>query len=699
MTDHARAYPATRRDDTVEVLHGVEVPDPYRWLEDPDSGETKAWVAAQNAVTQEHLSALPARAWFQRVMEGIVGSPRVGVPDRHGTHLVVTRNDGTQEQDVWYAVRSPEDVASGGRVLIDPNQLSAHGSTSVGGVTVSLDDSLLAYALSDAGSDWMTIRVLDLATGEPVDDVVEQVKFSLATWLPDHASYLYLHFPTQGGATGTDASELPGGRLMLHRLGRPQPEDELVLEFPDQPRLFATPETSHDGRWVIVHLAEGTERNNRLWAFPVEDGPAGSRLGEPVRVVDEVCAAYEFIRTDGDELYLRTDADAPAGRVVKVDLGRARETGGAEFAPVLPESDATLLHVVAGGDELIAYSLEDAQPRLRRYGLDGTPRGEVAVGPGGLTGLSAHVGTPDVFIGVSTVTTRSQPLHLDLSTGTLTRLPLPEGGTFTPPEVVTQRRRATSKDATRVPYFLVHRADLDLDQPRPTLLYGYGGFDVPVLADFRPAWPAWLAAGGVLAIANLRGGGEYGAAWHDAGRLRHKQNVFDDFIAIAEALQAEGVTTPAQLALHGGSNGGLLVGATMTQRPELAAVALPAVGVHDMLRFHRFTIGGAWTSDFGSPDDPEMFQVIRAYSPLHNVREGTAYPATLVTTGDHDDRVVPAHSHKFTSTLQHAQRGPAPVLTRVQTSAGHGMGKPSSVVAAETADLLAFAAAHTGLTP
>ncbi len=691
--------PTTRRDDTVDVLHGVSVPDPYRWLEDPDSAETKAWVEAQNAVTRKHLDALPSLPFFQRTMEAVMRSPRVGVPDRHGEHLLVTRGGGTTEQDVWYAVRSPAEVASGGRVLIDPNAMSADGTVSVSSVTVSLDDRLVAYALSEAGSDWNTLHVLDLETGADTGDVVSQVKFCEATWLPDHASYLYLHFPTSGAATGTEAAELPGGRLMLHRLGRPQDRDELVLEFPDRPRLFATPQVSHDGRWVVVDLAEGTERRNRLWAFPVEEGPDGSRLGEPIKVVDEERATYTFVRTDGDVLYLHTDEDAPAGKVVRVDLAATRDTGAAEFTEVVPESETTIIHVGAGGDELLVVSLDDAQPRVRRHALDGSSRGDVPVGAGGLTGLNAHVGSTDVFIGVSTVTTRSQPWHLDLASGELVALPLPEGDAFTPPEVTTERRRATSTDGTAVPYFLIHRADLALDRPRPTLLYGYGGFDIPVLADFRPAWPAWLAAGGALVIANLRGGGEYGSAWHDAGRLRNKQNVFDDFIAVAEALQADGVTTAAQLAIHGGSNGGLLVGATMTQRPDLAAVALPAVGVHDMLRFHKFTIGGAWTSDFGSPDDPEMFEVIRAYSPLHHVADGTPYPATLVTTGDHDDRVVPAHSHKFTATLQHAQAGPAPVLTRVQTAAGHGMGKAAGVVAAETADLLAFAAAHTGLDP
>jgi prolyl oligopeptidase len=489
---------------------------------------------------------------------------------------------------------------------------------------------------------------------------------------------------------------------MRHRLGTPQSEDELVLEFTDNPRMFATPVASHDGRWLFVHLSEGTDERNRLWVYPMSDADGMTRIGEPLRVVDEVRARYELVRTDGDLAYLHTDADAPLGKVVRVDLAGLDGDGAARFEDVVSETGAALDLVKAAGDDIVAVYLEDAQPRIRRFGLDGIARDEVPVQAGAVLAVHGEVGSDEAFIGTASVMTPSTSYVVDLADGAATVLDdlAPAGrDEFVPPTLVSERRRATSRDGTQVPYFLIRRSDLDLDAPRPTLLYGYGGFNIPVLADFRATFAGWLAAGGVLAVANLRGGSEFGATWHDAGRLTDKQNVFDDFAAVGDHLVAQGVTTHGQLAVHGGSNGGLLVGATLTQRPDLAAVALPAVGVLDMLRFHLFTIGAAWVSDFGSPEDPEMFDTLLAYSPLHNVKEGGAYPATLVLTGDHDDRVVPAHSFKFVATLQRAQAGEAPVLARIETSTGHGPGKPAAVLAAECADLLTFAAEHTGLVP
>jgi prolyl oligopeptidase len=473
-----------------------------------------------------------------------------------------------------------------------------------------------------------------------------------------------------------------------------------VLEFPDEPRLTITPQLSHDGRWLVVALHDGTSEKNRLWVYPVSTQAGAARLGAPRRLVDEAYAGFDFLRTDGSRLYLVTDHEAPLRRVVSVDLDAAAD-GTVEVVEVVAESDGQLEHVAAVGEELLAVHLVDATPRVSRYRLDGTPLGVVDLPGGAVVAVNGDVGDDEVFLGTSSVTRRLASYRLALGSGELTALDLSPAHavTWRPPEVSTERRRATSRDGTEVPYFLVRRADVPADAPRPTLLWGYGGFNIPVLASYRPVFAGWLAAGGVLALANLRGGGELGTAWHDAGRLERKQNVFDDFAAVAEHLVATGVTTHRRLALHGGSNGGLLVGATLVQRPDLAAVALPAVGVMDMLRFHLFTIGAAWVSDYGSPEDPEMFEVLLGYSPLHNVRAGTSYPATMVTTGDHDDRVVPAHSLKLTAALQHAQSGSAPVIARVETATGHGFGKPSALVAEETADLLAFAAEHTGLVP
>jgi prolyl oligopeptidase len=693
-------YPRTRRDDTVETLHGQEVADPYRWLEDPDSPETRAWVAEQNRLSRAHLDGLASHPWFEDTMSRIVRSPRAGTPDRVGSRYVVSRNDGTQQQDLWFVADSLEELAAGGRLLLDPNSFSADGTSSLAGYDVSEDGRWLAYQVSDGGSDWTSIRLRDLEAGHDVDDVVTKVKFSDATWLPD-GSYLYSWYPTEGAGVGTEAGVLPGGQVRRHRVGERQADDELLLEFPEDPRIGASPKLAHDGRWLAMHIHEGTSEKNRLWFYPVGTQGGASTVGEPLKVVDEPTAGFHVVRFDGDQVYVHTDLDAERGRVVRLDLTSFPDTGRVDLVEVVPESDAAIEQVRAVGDELLVVRLADARPRITRHALDGSEVAVVDVDGGQVMAVHGKAGEDEVFLGLSSVTRQLASYRLDLTTGTVEEVTglEPAGEVWTPPEVVSERRRATSPDGTEVPYFLVHRADVPLDAPRPTLLWGYGGFNVPELARYRPAYAGWLAAGGVLVIANLRGGGEFGSAWHDAGRLERKQNVFDDYLAVADHLVDSGVTTHDRLALYGGSNGGLLVGAAITQRPDVAAVALPSVGVMDMLRFHLFTIGAAWVSDYGSPEDPEMFPVLRAYSPLHNLRDGTAYPATLVLTGDHDDRVVPAHSFKLTAALQRAQGGDAPVLARIETSTGHSLGKPLTVVAAETADLLAFAAEHTGLRP
>ncbi|MER7250050.1 prolyl oligopeptidase family serine peptidase [Kribbella sp. NPDC000426] len=681
------AYPESRRDDVVETLHGRDIADPYRWLEDPDSPDTQDWVRRQNEFTEAELSGYPERAWFQTTMSAILARPRAGVPTKKAGWYFVGRNDGTQAQDVIYVAESLDELLSGGRVLIDPNTLSEDGTDSLGSFTVSPDGKYFAYGINESGSDWTTFRLLDIASGEQVDDVVSEAKFSEAVWLPDSSAYLYLHYPTSGRSEGTETKSLSGGRLTLHKVGTPQSEDELVLSFPGEDQIFIGPEVSEDDRYLVVHISEGTDPATRLWVYPItSDG-----LGEPVKVVDKFADEIAFVRMSGEQLVLRTDRDASRGRVVLSSLD-------GEFADLIPEGEATLQAVRGTADGLATLTLVDAQPVLTLYGLDGSGARVVDVPGGGVVDLHAGPEYDELFIGLSTTTDPTLSYVVSSGSGDVRALPeLVRGsGGFTPPQVTVTRRIAAGRD---VPYFLITRSDLDFSTPRPTLMWGYGGFRIPIQADYRPGWPAWLAAGGVLVIANLRGGGEYGTEWHDAGRLKNKQNVFDDFIAVAEHLRDTGVTTPAQLAVHGRSNGGLLVGAVMTQRPDLFAVALPGVGVLDMLRFHKFTVGAAWASDFGLPDDPEQFEDLLAYSPLHRVSEGTAYPATLVVTGDHDDRVVPLHSHKFIAALQHAQAGPQPVLTRVEVNTGHGFGKPAAMIAAEWADLLAFAAHHVGLEP
>jgi prolyl oligopeptidase len=693
-------FPETRRADVVEVLHEQPISDPYRWLEDPDSDETADWVKRQNEFTAAYLDSLPDRSWFLDTMQQAMRQPRAGVPFKRAGYYFVSRNDGTQNQDVIYVAPSLAELLASGRVLVDPNTFSEDGTSSLTSLTVSGDGQLVAYGVSEAGSDWTTFRLLRLATGDLVDDALIQTKFSQAEWLPDHRSYVYTHFDHAGAADGTGTAALPGPKLRLHRIGDPQDHDELILEFPENDQLMFWAEVTDDDRYLLVSIVEGTENKNRLWVYPIIWGER-SELGSPIKIIDEPIAEFGLAGSDASILYLRTDLDAEAGRLVAVDLESFSYGREISWYEVLAQSEHTLSDARAAGDGFILIYLADAQPLVVNVGLDGGSPQIVDVTGGAVVGLYAKRGDPEAFVGLSSVTTPTRSYLIDTGSSAATSLAglLQQRPEVVAPETVVERRVATSKDGWPVPYFLITPVDVDRSRPQPTLLYGYGGFKIPVLADYRPGWPCWLAAGGLLAIANLRGGGEFGTAWYEGGRLANKQNVFDDFAAVAEHLKQTGVTTTPQLALHGRSNGGLLVGAVMTQHPDLAAVAVPAVGVLDLLRFHLFTIGAAWISDYGNPDNAEQFAQALAYSPLHNVRPGTSYPATMVLTGDHDDRVVPLHSHKFTAALQHAQASDQPILTRIEVSTGHGLGKPTALIAAEWADLLAFAAHYTDLRP
>jgi prolyl oligopeptidase len=633
-------------------------------------------------------------------MQQAMRQPRAGVPFKRAGYYFVSRNDGTQNQDVIYVAPSLAELLASGRVLVDPNTFSEDGTSSLTSLTVSGDGQLVAYGVSEAGSDWTTFRLLRLATGDLVDDALIQTKFSQAEWLPDHRSYVYTHFDHAGAADGTGTAALPGPKLRLHRIGDPQDHDELILEFPENDQLMFWAEVTDDDRYLLVSIVEGTENKNRLWVYPIIWGER-SELGSPIKIIDEPIAEFGLAGSDASILYLRTDLDAEAGRLVAVDLESFSYGREISWYEVLAQSEHTLSDARAAGDGFILIYLADAQPLVVNVGLDGGSPQIVDVTGGAVVGLYAKRGDPEAFVGLSSVTTPTRSYLIDTGSSAATSLAglVQQRPEVVAPETVVERRVATSKDGWPVPYFLITPVDVDRSRPQPTLLYGYGGFKIPVLADYRPGWPCWLAAGGLLAIANLRGGGEFGTAWYEGGRLANKQNVFDDFAAVAEHLKQTGVTTTPQLALHGRSNGGLLVGAVMTQHPDLAAVAVPAVGVLDLLRFHLFTIGAAWISDYGNPDNAEQFAQALAYSPLHNVRPGTSYPATMVLTGDHDDRVVPLHSHKFTAALQHAQASDQPILTRIEVSTGHGLGKPTALIAAEWADLLAFAAHYTDLRP
>ena len=696
------SYPESRRDSTSENLHGHEVADPYRWLEDPDSEETRAWVDAQRSATEAYLETLPNRSWFSETMRAVASRPRAGIPHSYAGWYFLNRNDGTMPQDVWHVGRSVEEVADpAARVILDPSGWSEDATSSLSTFTVSDDGRLMAVARSDAGSDWQRVRVLEVATGEDIGEPELVTKFAEPTWLPDNASYLYNAFADLGDAVGTQTGALGRPRVMRHTLGGGP--DELVADLPELDRVIFDWDVSHDGRWLWLLPREGTENRNMLWAHVLETRDGRTEIGPRLTLVGEPDAEYTVIRSVGEPgrgavLLVLTDLDAPRGRVVSFDLDVALAGGDAAPRTVIAEGDDVIAGVIATGEHLLVERLVDATPRISRYDLDGTDLGAVDLPAGATVSSDGSPRRRHAYVGISTVTEPTAAYEIDSATGATRALNLVDSGSGVAGPYSIERHRATSQDGTKVPYFLI-RPENGPTSPSPTLLYGYGGFKIPVLADYRPGWSGWLAAGGVLVIANLRGGGEYGSDWYDDGRLDNKQHVFDDAIAVAEHLVATGVTTPAQLTIHGRSNGGLLVGAVMTQRPDLFAVALPTVGVLDILRFHKFTIGAAWMSDYGNPDDAHDFEVELAYSPLHNVREGTSYPATLIATGDHDDRVVPLHSHKFTATLQHAQAGEAPILTRIETSTGHGAGRPSLVLAAEWADLLAFAAHHTGLVP
>jgi prolyl oligopeptidase len=693
-------YPLSRRGDVVETLHGQQIADPYRWLEDPDDPETVDWVERQNTVSEAYLASLPERPWFVCTMTAVLHRPRAGVPFCRGGRYVVARNDGHTDQDIWYVADSLAELRAGGRVLVDPNRLSSEGRASLQSLTISADGRYAALGLSESGSDWQSFRLRDLTTGEDVPDPPITTKFCSAEWLPDGRSFVYLDFG-HSGDDGTGTGALSGGRLKLHRIGQPTEEDEQILAFPENDQIFLYGKVIGVDRYLAVTITEGTDSRNRLWLYPLRGAEGRTVLGEPVKIIDDAVAAMLPIELVDGRLYLETDLDAPRGRVVWTDPAQPQGADGRpELREVYRAGADTLLAIEPAGGGMAVSTLSDVTPVVQVLEWDGTVRHRLPLTGGSLVGLNGRDDDHELFVGLSSVTSPASAYRVDTRTGAVESLEdlVPVGDVDVPePAVAVQRCRATSADGTEVPYFLI--TPEGWSGAGPTLLWGYGGFKIPIFADYRPGWTGWLAAGGALVIANLRGGGEFGTDWYHAGRLAQKQNVFDDAIAVAEDLIATGVTTADRLAVHGRSNGGLLVGALITQRPDLFAAAVPGVGVMDLLRFHRFTVGAAWKSDYGDPDDADDFAVALAYSPLHKITEGGSYPATLVLTGDHDDRVVPLHSHKFIAALQWAQSGDAPVLTRIETATGHGAGKPTTLVAAEWADLLAFCAHHTGLAP
>ena len=670
-------YPATRKAEVTEELHGTQVPDPYRWLEDDNAAETKSWVTAQNEVTESFLKTVPQRAEIRKRLADLWNFERTGEPQEYGGKWFFTHNTGLQNQSV---LKVSDTLDGEGRLLLDPNTLSEDGTVALANFTPSEDGKLLGYSISRGGSDWNEILVRDVATGKNTGDHLNWVKFSGISWAKDGSGFYYSRYdaPPEGAAL-TQKNEFQ--KLCFHKIGTPQSEDSVIYERKDQPRWGFGGGLTEDGKFLVIHVTEGTDPKNRFFYRPVD----GDKV---IELLADADASYDFIGNNDGVFYFRTDLNAPRHRIIAIDVAKPERSAWKE---IIPQSKDLLQEASMVGGKLVVEYLKDAKSAVAVYDPAGTKVRDVDLpGIGSAAGFQGREKDKQTFYTFTGFTDPGAIYRYDLDSGISTLWKRPKVG-FDGSAYETKQVFATSKDGTKVPLFIVHKKGLTLDGSHRTLLTGYGGFNISITPGFSIGRAVWLERGGVLAVANLRGGGEYGSDWHLAGTRLQKQNVFDDFIAAAEWLVNEKYTSSKKLAIQGGSNGGLLVGACMTQRPELFGAALPAVGVMDMLRFHKFTIGWAWEKDYGSAENAEEFKALLRYSPYHVLKSGMRYPATMVTTADHDDRVVPAHSFKFAARLQECQAkdGP-PVLIRIDTSAGHGAGTALSKMIDKTADEWAF---------
>jgi prolyl oligopeptidase len=680
------AYPHSRAADIVEMQFGDPVRDPFRWLENDvrNDKEVRDWVTAQNGVTETYLDTLPGRDIFTARMRELFNFERSGVPRKGGSRYFFTKNNGLQNQSVLY-VR--DGLAGKDRILIDPNPWAKDGATALAEWQPSDDGRFLLYAIQDGGTDWRTLRVIDVATGKMLEDKVEWVKFSGLAWKPDGSGFFYSRFPEPDEENKFQSANVDQA-VYFHVIGTPQSADRKIYATPDRPKLGHSAQVTDDGQWLLITSAQGTDDRYELHVAKLDGKPI-----RPRALVTGLDHDWQLAGSVGKIFYFRTDKDAPRGRLVTLDATRAN----AKPREIVAESADTLIGASHIGKRMILAYLGDAKSEAQLREMDGSLIGPIRLPDiGTAAGFGGKGGDPETFFSFSSFATPPGIYRLDTATGQTVPFFKPKVA-FDPQDYVTTQKFYTSKDGTKVPMFVVQRKDHIGKGPAPALLYGYGGFNISMTPGFSAARLAWLEQGGVLAIANLRGGGEYGKAWHDAGRLARKQNVFDDAIAAGEFLIAEGISAKGKLAIQGGSNGGLLVGAVINQRPDLFAAALPAVGVMDMLRFNRFTAGRYWVDDYGDPGNEADFKVLRAYSPYHNIREGQDYPAIMVTTADTDDRVVPGHSFKYAAALQASKIGIRPHLIRIETRAGHGSGKPTDKIIAEAADQWAFIAKWTGL--
>ncbi|GMQ79495.1 MAG: prolyl oligopeptidase family serine peptidase [Anaerolineae bacterium] len=680
-----RRYPYSRREEILEEFHGRAISDPYRWLEDIDSAETAKWIADQNEVTFDYLGKIENRKKIADRMVELWDYEKFGTPTKRGGRYFFTHNDGLQNQSVLYWLESLEDEP---KMLIDPNKLSDDGTVAMISFVPSKDGKLLAYGLTEAGSDWQTWRVRDVGSGQNLVDTVEWVKFSVASWSHDGLGFFYSRYDEP------KSSEVLKGanyyqKLFYHAIGTPQSEDKLIYHRPDQKEWGFSGEVSHDGRYLIITVFLGTQRETGI--FYLDLLQAGSDVIELLKDFD---ASYTFIGNDDDKFFFMSDLEAPLSRVIAIDL---KDPERENWQTVIPEARDSLQSITMSGECFIASYLYDAHSKLTVFDRNGKNAGEIDLpGLGTVVAFNGWIDDDEAFYSYSSFNRPITIFRYDVRAGesTIFREPVLS---FDPDKILTRQLFFESKDGTQIPMFVSHHKDVKPGPETPLYLYGYGGFNIALTPQFSTTNLVWMEMGGIFVQVNLRGGAEYGKAWHEAGMKLQKQNVFDDFIAAAEYLITNEYTSTQKLAIGGHSNGGLLVGACLTQRPDLYGGCLLYVGVLDMLRFHKFTIGWAWTSDYGSPDDPQEFEALAAYSPYHNLTAGTTYPATLILTGDHDDRVYPAHSFKFAAALQYAQNGDGPTLIRIDTDAGHGLGKPTEKVIDESSDGLAFLSRTLGM--
>lgn len=707
--DMKLTYPQTTKGAVVETQFGEAVADPYRWLEndvrtDPAVAQ---WVGQQNAVTQGYLATLPQRGWFAQRIRTLTDYERFGLPQKAGANYFYMRDSGLQNQSQLFVRKGLNGVA---RLLVDPNAWAKDGATALADWVPSDNGTLLAYSIQDGGSDWRTIKLMDVGTGKVLKDEIKWAKFTGISWI-GNTGLLYSRFPEPKEG---QAFQQPNTNqaVYFHKIGTPQSADRLVYATPDHPELGHGAEVTHDGRWVVITTSKGTDNKFEVHVLPLKSG----HRWEVHPLVTGLDYDWRLIEGIGDSLYFMTNKDAAKLKVVKVDLGNPSPTKSScsddagdhalcvnvrrEFTDIIPERPETLERARIVGNRLILNYLKDAASTAEVVSLDGKPVRQITLNAiGTAAGFSGRPGDPETFYSFSSFNQPGAIYRFDSNTGVSTVFAQPKLA-FNPADYAIEQRFYASKDGIKVPMFIVRKKSLAAGgKAAPTLLYGYGGFDISLTPVFSATRMAWLEAGGVFVMANLRGGGEYGKAWHDAGRLGNKQNVFDDFIAAGEFLIAQGITPKGGLAIQGGSNGGLLVGAVVNQRPDLFAAANAAVGVMDMLRFDKFTAGRYWTDDYGYPAKEADWRMLRAYSPYHNIVAGVAYPAMLVTTADTDDRVVPGHSFKYAAALQAASPNGKPHLIRIETRAGHGAGKPTEKVVAENADILSFLAQWTGLNP